>query len=202
MYDSQNPDILTSVPNRNTGRKSVILTFDDGPSRVLPDILDVLKETETPAVFFWQSRLLHAGKPWKRVLAEGHQIGTHTVKHKNLTHKMTQQQQFDDIKKSVEQIERITGVPVKFFRPPFGQFNGDTIQAAKQMNLETVMWKIASIDWELKDDPDKIVANIVDHLEDGAILLLHELSHTARILPYLITAIKEQGYEFDLLETE
>ena len=169
---------------------------------MLPELLDILKETETPAVFFWQSRLLHAEKPWKRVVADGHQIGTHTVKHKNLTHQMTQQQQYQDIKKSVEQIEQITGMSVKFFRPPFGQFNDDTLQAAKRLDLKTVMWKIASMDWELKDDHDKIIANIVDHLENGAILLMHELSQTVAILPQLINAIKEQGYEFELLDSE
>ena len=202
MYDSQNPEILASVPNRNAGRKTVILTFDDGPSRVLPDILDVLKETETPAVFFWQSRLLHKERPWKRVLSEGHQIGTHTVKHKNLTDKMTQQEQYDELKKSTDAIERITGEPVKFFRPPYGQFNGDTLEAANRLELKTVMWRIASMDWELKDDPEQIVANVVDHLEDGAIILLHELSQTVKVLPQLIAAIKEQGYEFAVLENE
>lgn len=193
---------MTSVSNRDSGSKSVILTFDDGPSRVLPDILDVLKDTETPAVFFWQSRLLHKERPWKRVLADGHQIGTHTVNHKNLTDNMTQQQQYDELKKSVEAIERITGEPVKFFRPPYGQFNDDTLEAAKRLELKTVMWRIASMDWELKDNPDKIIGNIIEHLEDGAIILLHELSQTVQVLPQLIAAIKDQGYEFTLLETE
>src|SRR5690606_19259611 len=142
-------------------RKTVILTFDDGPSRVLPDILDILKETGTPDVFFWQTRLLHKERPWKRVLTKGHQIDTHTVNHKNLTDKMTQQQQYDELKKSVYAIERITVKPVTFFRPTYGQFNEDTLQAAKRLNLKTVMWRIASMDWELKDEPDQIVANVV-----------------------------------------
>ncbi|WP_233569615.1 polysaccharide deacetylase family protein [Planomicrobium sp. Y74] len=202
MYDSQNPEILASVPNRNPDRKTVILTFDDGPSRALPDILDILKDSGTPAVFFWQTRLLHKERPWKRVLAEGHQIGTHTVKHKNLAYNMTQQQQYEELKKSVDAIEHLTGKPVTFFRPPYGQFNDDTLQAAKRLNLKTVMWRIASMDWELKDDPEQIVANVTDHLEDGAIILLHELSQTVKVLPQLIAAIKEQGYEFAVLETE
>ncbi|MFC3212166.1 polysaccharide deacetylase family protein [Planomicrobium okeanokoites] len=202
MYDSQNPEILASAPNRSADRKTVILTFDDGPSRVLPDILDVLKATGTPAVFFWQTRLLHKERPWKRVLAEGHQIGTHTVNHRNLADRMTQQQQYDELKKSVDKLERITGRPVAFFRPPYGQFNDDTLRAANQLKLKTVMWRIASMDWELKDEPDQIVANVVDHLEDGAIILLHELSQTVKVLPQLIAAIKEQGYEFAVLETE
>lgn len=115
---------------------------------------------------------------------------------------MTQQQQYDELKKSVDTLERITDRPVAFFRPPYGQFNDDTLQAANQLKLKTVMWRIASMDWELKDEPDQIVANVVDHLEDGAIILLHELSQTVKVLPQLIAAIKEQGYEFAVLETE
>lgn len=202
VYDSQNPDILTSIHKRTDGKKTVVLTFDDGPSKVLPELLDVLHQTATPAVFFWQSRLLYPARPWQRLLADGHQIGTHSVNHKNLTHKMNHQQQFEELKCSVEAIHRVTGVTVRFFRPPYGQFNDVTLQAAKQLNLETVLWRIASMDWELKDNPDRIIANIVDNLEDGAIILLHELSHTVKILPDLITAIKKQGYEFALLETE
>lgn len=136
------------------------------------------------------------------MLTEGHQIGTHSVNHRNLTVKMTQQQQYNELKKSLDVIEHITGTPVKFFRPPYGQFNDDTLQAAKRLELKTVMWRIASMDWELKDDPEQIIANVVDHLEDGAIILLHELSQTVKVLPQLIDAIKEQGYEFAVLETE
>ncbi len=136
------------------------------------------------------------------MLAEGHQIGTHGVNHKNMTASMTQQQQFDELKRSLDAIEHITNIPMKYFRPPYGQFNDDTLQAAKRLNLQTVMWRIASMDWELKDDPDQIITYIIDHLEDGAIILLHELRQTVQILPRLIGAIREHGYEFALLETE
>ena len=58
------------------------------------------------------------------------------------------------------------------------------------------MWKIASLDWELKNDPEKIITNVTDHLEDGAIILLHELKQTIDVLPELIKEIKAKGYHF------
>ena len=191
MYGSSNPDVLTSVP----GEKSVILTFDDGPSRVLLQILDVLKQENVPAVFFWQTRLLHPARPWKRVLEEGHQIGTHTTKHKNLVN-LSFEEQYKDIKNSINQIGQVTGEKVRYFRPPFGQFNDDTLQAAKELNVKPVMWRVASMDWELQNNPQQVVCTVKDNLEDGAIILLHELKHTADILPDLIRAIREQGYGF------
>lgn len=196
MYDSSNPEIVTSVAKSK--EKSVILTFDDGPSKLLPQFLDVLKEQKVPAVFFWQTRLLYPARPWKRVLEEGHQLGTHTTKHVNLT-KLSPEQQYKDLKNSVDKMESITGAPVQFFRPPFGQFNNATIQAAKRLGLTTVMWRVAPIDWELTENPRQIVKSTVDHLEDGAIILLHEIQPTLDILPDLIEAIRAEGYSFRLL---
>lgn len=196
MYDSTNQNVVTISQDPN--EKAVILTFDDGPGKFLPQILDVLKQEQVPAVFFWQTRLLYPKRPWKRVLSEGHLIGTHTTKHLNLVN-LTYDEQYHEVKNSVTSIEKVTGTRVKYFRPPFGRFNKDTIKAAKQLNLTLVLWRVASMDWELKDNPEQILANVVDNLEDGTVILLHELKQTLDILPRLIHAIREKGYNFKLL---
>lgn len=185
--------VLTSV--KAAHQKSVILTFDDGPSSVLSSILDVLKEERVPATFFWQSRLLYDTRPWKRVLKEGHQIGTHSTKHVNLA-TLSYEKQFEDLSQSIAKIEAITGNKVVYFRPPFGQYNADTLAAARTLNLVPVMWRISSMDWELKNNPEKITSNIVENLEDGAIILLHELHQTLEALPNIINTIKSLGYTF------
>lgn len=196
VYDSTHPAALTNASS--TGEKSVILSFDDGPSRNLLPILDTLKQENVPALFFWQSRLLYPQKPWKRVRDEGHLIGSHTVKHLNLC-KLSYEQQYQEIQSSIQTIEAITGTQVRFLRPPFGQFNEDTVRAAEELGVSLVMWQVASMDWELKDRPEQIIANVTENLEDGAIILLHELRHTARILPELIQAIRDKGFGFRLV---
>ncbi|WP_409300256.1 polysaccharide deacetylase family protein [Peribacillus sp. SCS-155] len=193
MYDSTDSNVLTTVDSPQ--KKSVALTFDDGPSKVLPQILDVLQAENIPAAFFWQSRLLHRKRPWERVLSEGHQIGTHSMKHRNLT-ALSYEEQYQDIANSIKSIEDITGQKVKYFRPPFGQFNNDTILAAKALNITPVMWKISSMDWELKCDPQQIITNVIENLEEGAIILLHELQQTLDVLPELIEEIRAKGYHF------
>lgn len=199
MYDSTHPQIVTV--HRLHGKKSVVLSFDDGPSKVLPQILDILKQQEVPAMFFWQSRLLYPSRPWQRLLGEGHVIGTHSMKHRNLV-QLSYEEQCMDIRNSLAHIEKITGMPVVFFRPPFGRFNSDTLKAARALGLTTVMWRISSMDWELKDDPSQIIRYVTENLEDGAIILLHELEQTVAILPQLIAAIRKKGYSFSLLPTE
>jgi peptidoglycan/xylan/chitin deacetylase (PgdA/CDA1 family) len=197
VYVSNDPDIKLF----NTGQssqKTVTLTFDDGPARALPEIMEILKAEKVPAVFFWQSRLLYDGRPWKRVLEEGHQIGTHSSKHSNFV-RLTPAEQFRDLRKSKLKIESITGREVKLFRPPYGQYNEHTIAAAKQLGLSTILWRISSMDWELKEEPEQIIRNVIENLEDGAIILLHELAQTAEALPGLIAGIREKGYKFSLL---
>lgn len=193
MYDSNDSSVLTSI--KTQPQKSVVLTFDDGPSSVLDSILDVLKEENVPATFFWQSRLLYESRPWKRVLEEGHQIGTHSTKHVNLTN-LSYEEQYKDLAQSVAKIEAITRNKVVYFRPPFGQYNAHTLSAAKALNLVPVMWRISSMDWELKNNPDQIISYVIDHIEDGAIILLHELQQTLETLPTLIKTIKSMGYTF------
>lgn len=196
MYDSKHPKIITRL--KSTSKKNVVLTFDDGPSKVLTQILDILQKEQVPALFFWQTRLLYRNRPWQRLLAEGHQLGTHSINHPNLV-KLTYQQQYRQIHSSIEKLELITGQKVTYFRPPFGQYNNDTLKIAEQLGLKTVMWRIASMDWELKTDPDQIIANVIDHLDDGAIILLHELEQTVEVLPSIIRQIKQNGYTFRLL---
>ncbi|MDG5786744.1 polysaccharide deacetylase family protein [Evansella sp. AB-P1] len=201
MYDTTTDNVITSIEKRKTEfeKKRIVLTFDDGPSRVLDQILDCLLAEDVQAAFFWQSKLLHYKRPWKRVIEEGHVIGTHTCKHPNLV-RMTRQQQLQELRFSKEKIERITGAEVNYFRPPFGQYNSDTIKVANKLQLTTVMWRVASLDWELKDNPDKIMSYVLDNLEDGAIILLHELRQTVNVLPDLIKEIKKNGYDLTLFD--
>lgn len=197
MYVSNDPDI-TLFNAGHPSKKTVTLTFDDGPARVLPELLDILKKEKVPAVFFWQSRLLYPGRPWKRVLEECHQVGTHSSKHSNYG-KLTPNEQVQDLRRSKLKIESITGQDVKLFRPPFGQYNKHTIAVAKELGLSTILWRISSMDWELKEEPEQIITNVLENLEDGAIILLHELTQTAAALPGLIAGIRDKGYEFSLL---
>ncbi len=196
MYDSINQNVITS--GEKGANKTVILTFDDGPGRVLPKLLDILKKEEVQAMFFWQSRLLYKDRPWKRVLDEGHLIGTHSCKHPNLT-KLSYAEQFEELENSKLKIHEITGSPVTYFRPPFGQYNLETIKAAQDLGLTTVMWRISSMDWELARRPEEILQNVIQNLENGAIILLHELQQTIQVLPDLIKKIRAEGYEFSLL---
>nr|WP_239585973.1 polysaccharide deacetylase family protein [Bacillus mesophilus] len=189
---------LTNLNQLKPVGKKVMLSFDDGPGRQLPYILDTLKEKKVRALFFWQSRLLYSNRPWKRVLSEGHKIGSHANNHTNLI-TLSKEQQLKHIKYSVEKLEQVTGEKVKYFRPPYGQYNEDTMSIIQDLQLTPVMWDITSYDWDHKVNPSCIKTNVTSHIREGSIILLHELSQTAAILPELIDEIRKQGFELDLL---
>lgn len=199
VYDPKNKQVISRLHEiTDTTQKSVVLTFDDGPGRYLSEILDVLKVENVPALFFWQTRLLYPARPWQRLIEEGHMIGSHSCKHPDFR-KMGYDEQYDEIYYSKQKIEKITGEPICYFRPPFGQYDSCTLKVLNELELIPVMWSITSFDWELKQHPEQIINNVVSHLEDGAIILLHELSQTLLVLPELIRKIKNEGYTFTLL---
>ncbi|MFE1245690.1 polysaccharide deacetylase family protein [Fictibacillus sp. NPDC058756] len=196
MYDWENKEIWTNKRDwYDRSSKSLILTFDDGPSSVLVPILDILKKHEVKAMFFWQSRLLHKSRPWKRVLDDGHIIGGHSLRHRDLT-RLSYKEQLHDIKSNKWHIEQLTGQQMKYFRPPYGQFNEDTLEVLKELDVTPFLWEVAGLDWEHKENPVHIVHNILNHAEDGSVILLHELKQTVKILDELITELKAVGYSF------
>jgi peptidoglycan/xylan/chitin deacetylase (PgdA/CDA1 family) len=201
VYDLRDDRWLKNIKQLGIIEKRVVLTFDDGPSRQLPEILKILKEKGVQAYFFWQSKLLYPLRPWKKVIEDGHIIGSHGENHKNLT-KLSYREQFQQIKGSVEKIERITGEEVQFFRPPFGQYNENTMVILGELGLTPMMWEISSYDWENKRIPEKIVSDVVDHAMDGSIILLHETKQTVKILPILINRLRDRGFEVGLIQKE
>ena len=62
------------------------ITFDDGPSRNTPQLLDMLDQYGIPATFFLLGKQaeLHPGIV-RRIVAEGHEIGNHSYSNPNLS---------------------------------------------------------------------------------------------------------------------
>lgn len=177
---------------KNGQREKVLLTFDDGPTDHLPEILSILKEEQVQALFFWQTNRLHQEAPWRRVLQEGHEIGTHTHSHPKLP-ELSRCRQHEEIAGSKEKLEHLLQRKIAYFRPPYGLYDETTIAVARQLDLSVVLWQVASWDWKHASDPENIVANVVQYTNAGDLVLLHELPQTVRVLKRLIRALKEKG---------
>jgi peptidoglycan/xylan/chitin deacetylase (PgdA/CDA1 family) len=154
--------------------------------------LSVLKAEQVQGLFFWQTRLVHDNKTWNQLLQEGHMIGTHGHSHRMLT-KLSYEEQYNDMKSSKEHLEILTGKPIRWVRPPFGLYNEDTMKAIQRLDLKMVLWQVASWDWMHQKDENKILDNVLEHVQPGDIVLLHELPQTVNILSKLIQGIREKG---------
>ena len=51
------------------------------------------------------------------------------------------------MKKCNELIEQITGIKVKYYRGPYGEYNNTVIQAAKELNMQVVQWDVDTLDY-------------------------------------------------------
>ncbi|MFO7172511.1 MAG: polysaccharide deacetylase family protein [Bacillota bacterium] len=205
---------LTTDDPAARGRKVAMLTFDDGPNPgTTEQILDVLKQYNVRAVFFVTGYGARHTDLLRRIAAEGHIIGTHTMTHANLR-ELSREEQRREIVGVNEMVEAATGQKVRYFRPPFGAYNEDTLALMEELGLELINWSHGSRDWlgvaNGWKDPALVVRDVLaeeppdpqaTRLHPGAIILLHDtLPHTAAALPAILEGLAEKGYELVTLE--
>jgi delta-lactam-biosynthetic de-N-acetylase len=206
------PDIgypMQSDDPKAAGLKVVMLTFDDGPTKTItPQILDVLKKEKIRAIFFVTGYSVEANPDMlKRIAAEGHIIGVHTMTHPDLT-KMSEDEQRKEIEPLIKTIVDLTGKRPTYFRPPFGSYNKDLLALSKELGLTVTTWSNGSLDWDGLDtngykDPQKVIDSVMEQLGPGSNILMHDIhQHTADALPKLIQTLRGKGYQFVTLGKE
>ncbi len=131
------------IPNQT---KVIALTFDDGPwLETTPQILNILKQNNVKATFFWVGTAIQANPDIaKQVVADGHAIANHTFHH--WYKRMDQVTAKSEIDRTADLIYRTTGVKTTLFRPPGGHLNNGLVQQAKSQNYTIVMWSQTSAD--------------------------------------------------------
>ena len=185
--------------------KKIALTFDDGPNEpYTSEILKVLKENDVRATFFMVGKNVEKYPDAARaVVAAGHAIGNHSYDHHNLLTK-TNAQVEAEIEKTQAAIETATGQKTTLFRPPYGDKNTLTIREARQLGYVTIEWSVSAEDWR-KPGPEKIAQNVLAHLRNGDIILMHDgdkwrhgsdRSQTVAALPLIISHLREAGFQF------
>ncbi|HEK9102325.1 polysaccharide deacetylase family protein [Bacillus cereus] len=183
--------------------KVVYLTFDDGPSTLTGQFLNVLKEHNVKSTFFMQgSNLQNTSfqENVKRTVKEGHYIGAHSMTHNS--NKLYKNGQFvPEMKEALALIHDITGTNPKLVRPPYGSAPGLKSEEIRNQIVEAGIkvwdWTIDSNDWKLKDNPNQIIENVkMATTEEVEVVLMHEKPQTLQALPEIIKFYKEQGYEF------
>ncbi len=171
---------------------------DDGPHpRYTQQLLDGLKERGVQATFFvtGEHAELHPDII-RRMQEEGHLIGNHTYSHMQLR-KSNREVFKEELIRTNEILEEITGQEVVYVRPPYGSWDKSF---EKELNMFPVLWTVDTLDW-CSSNADRITQKIVGKVEENDIILMHDYYDTSvEAALKAVDALLEQGYTFVTVE--
>ena len=189
-------------PENQGETKTIYLTFDAGYENGYTEtILDVLKEEKVPAAFFLVGNYIETNPELvRRMEAEGHIVGNHTLSHPDMSAIADKDAFAAELKGLEDAYRKATGKDLlKYYRPPQGKYSEENLRNASELGYTTVFWSLAYVDWLEEKQPTREDAlNILNRrIHPGAVVLLHSTSKTnSEILGELIRGWKGQGYEF------
>lgn len=174
--------------------KKIALTFDDGPHPYYTEqLLDGLKERDVKVTFFVLGK--HAEQYpelVERMSEEGHLIGNHTYSHIQLNQRNSDAFK-EELVKTNELIEELTGQEVQYVRPPYGTWDKKFEQ---ELNMFPVLWNIDPLDWS-SSNVSGIVRKVTTKAKENSIILMHdEYKTTVTAALQIIDELREEGYEF------
>ena len=195
--------VVQSRSPRPAGRKVIALTFDDGPSQYSDAILDILKEKGVKATFFdvGESSAQYP-KQEKRMLAEGHQVASHSNTHPYMP-KMGRDELRAEITAGFDNLKKASGLETKVMRAPYGAFGVEQWKQCADLLDMNVLWDIDTEDWKMPG-AQAIHDAVLNNAHNGAVVLMHDgggdRSQDVEALPGIIDDLKKQGYEFVTIE--
>jgi peptidoglycan/xylan/chitin deacetylase (PgdA/CDA1 family) len=174
-------------------KRRIAIGFDDGPSDYTPKVLRVLRQFDSHATFFEIGQeTTGRSEIMRRVLAQGNEIGNHTLHHE--TNPSSQ-----SLAETDRLIRNATGFRPCDFRPPDGKTNPGLIARAKAERLMTIDWDVDPRDWS---DPGvgAIGSNVIHNARSGSIVVMHDgggnRSQTVAALPAILSHFRHRGYQF------
>ncbi|WP_339204370.1 polysaccharide deacetylase family protein [Paenibacillus sp. FSL K6-3182] len=193
-------EIVWEVPTED---KKIALTFDDGPyPKTTEVILDLLQKYNAKATFFvLGNKVKLYPETIKREIAEGHEVANHTFNHVYFLKSISQATIRDEIVKTENALEALTGKKPLLFRPPGGYYNENSIQVAKTLGYTTIMWSWHqdTNDWR-SPGVNKIVNKVLNNARNGDIVLLHDYipgsQQTVKALETILYELDKRGFQF------
>jgi peptidoglycan/xylan/chitin deacetylase (PgdA/CDA1 family) len=201
------PEDIYGCPNERTWA----LTFDDGPTNITTQLLDLLDKTNVKVTFcVLGAHAKQYPEIVKRAYESGHQIASHTYSHAHLM-SLSNEQIVYEVRATEEAIEAATGVRPRYLRPPFGEADDRVKSILKKMGYKLLLWNVDPIDYTvhmLKDGGQRIqntFEKIVNgtpsllnpHKDPGFISIQHDLYKTSITqVPQIIYRLKQRGYRF------
>lgn len=198
------PKYPTLRHHGGTDPQKVALTFDDGPDpKWTPKILEILRAHGAKATFFVVGANAEKYPALlRRIVAEGHELGSHTFTHANLA-EISAHQIALELNATQRVIEAATGRSTRLFRPPYeaNAHPDDTaqlraLQIVQDMGYLVVFEEIDPQDWN-HPTAAEILQRVQEQRKNGSILLLHDAggdrSQTVAALPKIMDELRARG---------
>ncbi|MFJ1896317.1 polysaccharide deacetylase family protein [Streptomyces sp. NPDC088115] len=177
---------------------AMVLTFDDGPDPLYtPHILDTLRKHDVRAMFFLCGEMANDNQDLvRRISGDGHTVGNHSWTHPLVT-KLSRAGITDELGRTSEVIEKITGAPPLWYRAPYGAWNRNSFEIGAAMGMEPMAWTVDTLDWTVPGT-DSIVQRVREGAGPGVVVLSHDaggnraqsVAALGRYLPELL----DEGY--------
>ena len=173
-------------------KKLVALTFDDGPSKHTDRLLNALEENGVDATFFVVGYNINKyPETLKKAYDEGNEIAIHGYSHTDFT-KLSVTEVDNEIIKVVNMLNELEINPSLLIRPPYGSLNS---KIKKNLNYSFILWNVDTEDWKSKNK-DAVIEMIYTHIEEGSIILLHDIhSTTVDAIEEILPTLTDE-YEF------
>ncbi|KOU17510.1 polysaccharide deacetylase family protein [Streptomyces virginiae] len=208
---AQKPQIPKAAPGKvpvidriplPAGEKIVFLTFDDGAEKD-PEFLKMAADLKLPISMFLTDSVASSDYGHFEKLRDNGSAST--VNNHTLTHPNLRTLSFEAQKKEIcgqqDKLEKRFGQRPPLFRPPFGNYNDDTLRAASECGVSSVLL------WRVSMQINNFQYAQGSALQPGDIILAHfrgpselkgatEIQMTTRMLQ----RIQEQGYRIGRLE--
>lgn len=175
-------------------KKTVALTFDDGPHPVYTKkLLDGLLERDVKATFFVIGENIPGNEDLiARMEKEGHLIGNHTYSHVKICD-MEKEDACYQVEQTSALVREITGHDTEFVRPPFGAWNPDL---ECSFVMIPVLWDVDPLDWTTSNT-SLVVQRVTEDADDQDIILLHDFYESSvDAALQIIDILKKEGFEF------
>lgn len=211
LYSQAQYDLLNGTDS-GVSDKKVYLTFDDGPSNLTPEVLDLLDEYNAKATFFvvYQDDE-NAAEYLSEIVKRGHTLALHSYSHNYKKIYASVDAFLEDYDKVYQWVYEETGQRPTLFRFPGGSNNG-TRSVTKEIKQEMARrgflyydWNVSSGDGSNATTTENIIDNICSNVGNFhfPVVLMHDgrgKNATLRALPTVLKKLKEKGYTFEALD--
>jgi len=196
-------------PGLHVPARHVVLTFDDGPSKWTPAVLDVLERRHVPATFFVVgTRVAERPDLLRRMRDAGDEVGVHTFTHVNLADVPPWRRRVE-LDQTQLAIAAATGRTTDLIRMPYSSevdalTPSDWRALAGSGNYRAVFTDLDTLDWERPGVRRIVAAGLPAH-DRGAVVMFHDgggdRSQTVAALDRLIVDLQRRGYTFDTVSS-